>query len=253
MCEAETHDVLGLPITAVKKSELLGFVEQKAAEKSSAYVCFCNANSIDLAQKSPGYRSAIEEADLAVADGVSVVAATRLLHKKRVERLPGPEIMSECCSLAAKKGFAVFFYGSTEQVLEGLGRELSARWPDLDIAGRLAPPFDEMHEAQQEDALGQLSESGAAIIFVGLGAPKQEIWMAQQRGRLPAVMLGVGAAFDFHSGMKRRAPAWMRRTGLEWLHRLLSEPRRLWRRYLLGNLRFVRVLMSHYLQRRAKS
>jgi N-acetylglucosaminyldiphosphoundecaprenol N-acetyl-beta-D-mannosaminyltransferase len=137
------------------------------------------------------------------------------------------------------QGEAIFLYGSTEATLKALQRQLLSRWPALRIAGALSPPFRPPSAAEDEADVQAINASGARTVWVSLGCPKQELWMAAHRGRVQAVMVGVGAAFDFHAGTVARAPAWMRRHGLEWLHRLASEPRRLGRRYVVTNTAFI--------------
>jgi N-acetylglucosaminyldiphosphoundecaprenol N-acetyl-beta-D-mannosaminyltransferase len=147
--------------------------------------------------------------------------------------------MLQYCAHAASIGEAIFLYGSTPATLEALQRRLTERWPTLKIAGAIAPPFRPSTRAEDEQVIRAVNESGARTLWVGLGCPKQEFWTTAHRGAVQAVMIGVGAAFDFHAGTARRAPLWMQEHGLEWLHRFISEPRRLWKRYLVTNTVFV--------------
>ena len=154
------------------------------------------------------------------------------------------------CQQAASTGTSVFLLGSTEATLHALEQRLKAAFPQLRIAGLLSPPFRALTPAEDADLVERVNASGAGVVFVSLGCPKQERWMAEHRGRIHAVMLGVGAAFDFHSGLVRRAPAWMRNAGLEWLHRLASEPGRLWKRYLSTNSAFIAGAIRQLLSQR---
>jgi N-acetylglucosaminyldiphosphoundecaprenol N-acetyl-beta-D-mannosaminyltransferase len=147
--------------------------------------------------------------------------------------------MLEYCAHAARIGQSIFLYGSTEETLISLRAQLLKRFPDLQIAGAIAPAFRQLTAEEDAADVECINVSGAGTVWVGLGCPKQELWMAAHRGRVNAVMLGVGAAFDFHAGNLVRAPVWMRNCGLEWLHRLASEPRRLWKRYLVTNTVFI--------------
>lgn len=140
---------------------------------------------------------------------------------------------------AAREKIPVGFYGGTPEVIELLVEQMQSRFAGLNVAFAVSPPFREMSRQEDLEVVEQINSSGARILFVGLGCPKQEIWMAEHKGKVNAVMLGVGAAFDFHAGVKRQAPAWMQRAGLEWLFRLFTEPRRLWKRYLYHNPRFL--------------
>jgi N-acetylglucosaminyldiphosphoundecaprenol N-acetyl-beta-D-mannosaminyltransferase len=176
---------------------------------------------------------------MATPDGMPIAWMLRRLGHSGQERINGPDVMWKYCEQAAGGGESVYFYGSTETTLRLLSKKLKAAFPELRIAGTVAPPFRALSAAEDESMVDAINRSGAGVVFVGLGCPKQETWMAAHRGRIRAVMVGVGAAFDFHAGTVKRAPLWMQRTGLEWLHRICSEPRRLWRRYLVSNILFI--------------
>jgi len=154
-------------------------------------------------------------------------------------RVSGPDLMLAYCEDAARSQEPIYLFGSTPATLDALQRMLQGRWPTLRIAGAESPPFRPLTPAEDAAAVSRINASGAGTVWVSLGCPKQELWMAAHRGQVNAVMVGVGAAFDFHAGVVARAPAWMREHGLEWLHRLASEPRRLWRRYLGTNTAFI--------------
>jgi N-acetylglucosaminyldiphosphoundecaprenol N-acetyl-beta-D-mannosaminyltransferase len=181
----------------------------------------------------------VTDADLAAPDGAPVAWMLRRLGAPGQPRVSGPELMLDYMAHAAASGERVFLLGSTPQTLALLQERLRARWPALHIAGAVSPPFRALTADEDSVLVEQIAASGAGTVWVSLGCPKQERWMAVHRGRVPAVMLGVGAAFDFHAGTLARAPLWMRRVGLEWLHRLASEPGRLWRRYLVTNTLFL--------------
>jgi N-acetylglucosaminyldiphosphoundecaprenol N-acetyl-beta-D-mannosaminyltransferase len=172
----------------------------------------------------------------------------RLGHPDQL-RISGPDLMWQICEQAPASGVSCFLYGATDATLAKLTSALGQAFPELQIAGAYAPPFRALSEAEDLDVIDRINASGAGIVWVGLGCPKQELWMAAHRGRIQAVMLGVGAAFDFHSGVVKRAPPWMRRVGLEWLHRLCSNPGRLWKRYLVSNTLFVFAAIKQLLSR----
>lgn len=209
-----------------------------ARRRESRYVAICNSHVVVSATQDPFYGAVIKNADLATPDGAPVAWIMRKQGFPRQERICGPDLMWALCEHCAAEGIPVYCYGSTEDTLAKLDQNLRVSFPALKISIE-SPPFRALSDDEDADAVQRINESGAGIVFVGLGCPKQERWMAEHRGRVNAVMIGVGAAFDFHAGMVRRAPAWMRESGLEWLHRLLSEPRRLWRRYLVTNTLFV--------------
>jgi N-acetylglucosaminyldiphosphoundecaprenol N-acetyl-beta-D-mannosaminyltransferase len=205
----------------------------------SRYICIANVHVLMEAHDSASYRQALNQADMVTPDGMPLVWMLRLKGVKAQTRVYGPTLMLHVLELAEKERIPVGFYGADQTTLDLLVERMRERYPGLDVAYAFSPPFRALDERETDEITSQIAASGARILFVGLGCPKQELWMARQRGRLPLVMLGVGAAFDFHAGVKRQSPPWLQKLGLEWLYRLLQEPRRLWRRYLCNNPRFV--------------
>ena len=192
------------------------------------------------ARRDPLFRRILNSADIVTPDGMPIVWALRSLGRKQQQRVYGPTLMLEICRKAAATGARVFLYGGREEYLPRLEERLRSDFPGLQIAGRYSPPFRPLTAAEDREAIDYIRCSGADIVFIGISTPKQELWMWEHRAQLPGtVMIGVGAAFDFHAGRVRQAPVWMQRNGLEWLFRLYSEPRRLWRRYLLETPRFI--------------
>ncbi len=212
----------------------------KAAK--SCYVVAANVHVIMTAYGNAAYQQVIDRSELVTPDGMPLVWALRLLGARHQTRVYGPDLMLFWCNLTSKLGFSVYFYGTTTPVLENLTKNLSQKFPNLKIAGYFAPPFGENSELEAD--LRRIQAAGANVVFVGLGCPKQEFWMAQAQGKITAVMIGVGAAFDFHGGQVAQAPRWMMGLGLEWIFRLFQEPRRLWRRYLINNPSFVILFFS---------
>jgi N-acetylglucosaminyldiphosphoundecaprenol N-acetyl-beta-D-mannosaminyltransferase len=178
-------------------------------------------------------------ADLTAPDGMPLVFGLRRLGLPRSTRVYGPALMRAVLAEAARRGVPVGFYGAAPHVLAALRSRMRSRLEGLEVAYAVSPPFRELSSAEDRDAVAEMNASGARILFVGLGCPKQERWMAAHQGSVHMPMLGVGAAFDFLAGEKRQAPRWMQRAGLEWLFRLATEPKRLWKRYLKHNPRFV--------------
>jgi N-acetylglucosaminyldiphosphoundecaprenol N-acetyl-beta-D-mannosaminyltransferase len=181
---------------------------------------------------------------------VPLVWMMRRLGFPQQERVYGPDLTLRILEAAAQEGIPVGFYGSTPQTLERLLENLRRRFPALQVAYRCSPPFRPLTPEEDDAVVREMNASGTRVLFVGLGCPKQERWMAAHKGRVQAVMMGVGAAFDFLAGLKPQAPRWMQRAGLEWLFRLLSEPRRLWRRYFYHNPRFTVLALSQLLRER---
>ncbi len=231
-------------------AEAIHRIDSWAGARESRVVCICNVHSVVSGLDDADFRRIIDEADMATPDGWPVAWMLRRLGVAGQPRVSGPDLMIDYIDHAARSGQPVFLLGSTPATLQALQRMLRARWPALRIAGAESPPFRPLSEAEDAALVERINRSGAGTVWVSLGCPKQERWMAAHRGRVQAVMIGVGAAFDFHAGTIRRAPAWMQRNGLEWLHRLASEPRRLWRRYLGTNTRFMLAAARQLLARR---
>lgn len=203
------------------------------------YVCVANVHMTMEAFDDASFRRIVNEADLVTSDGMPLVWMLRRLGLPEAERVYGPTLTLHVCEAAAKAGVPVGFYGGSPEAVAGLRAELARRYRDLDVRYAFSPPFRPLTPEEDRRVVDEIVASGARILFVGLGCPKQERWMAEHAPRLPLVQLGVGAAFDFHAGRVKQAPAWMQARGLEWLFRLAVEPRRLWRRYLIHNPRFV--------------
>lgn len=232
-------DVIGVPIHRVSSAQAVQTILDWASQARGRYVCLCNVHSVVTASRIPAFHDVLSQADLALPDGAPVAWMMRRLGAAGQHRVSGPDLMLDLCEQASRSGVPIFLYGSTDSTLRALSASLLARWPDLCIAGWHAPPFRPLTDPERQQAMQRIVSSGARLVFVSLGCPKQEAWMAAHRGELPAVLLGVGAAFDFHAGTLRRAPMLARRLGLEWAYRLLQEPRRLARRYASTNTVFV--------------
>ena len=218
----------------------------------SSYIIAANVHVIMTAYWRSHYRAILNEAAIVTPDGMPLVWGMRWLGAKAQTRVYGPDLMLAWCDRAARTRSSIYLYGSSTQTLQRLSAELHRTFPYLRIAGTHSPPFRALTPAEEEADRERIRRSGAEVVFVGLGCPKQEEWMYRQVGKLDAVMIGVGAAFKFHSGELTQAPAWMMRSGLEWLFRLAKEPRRLWSRYLFTNFAFV-ALFSQQMARYALS
>ncbi len=231
--------ILGCFIDATLWQEAVDTLLHWAKDRQSRYVCVCNVHVAVTAKQDPEFCRIVNEADLATPDGMPLVWALHRMGFQRQERINGPDLMWRLCGRAAETGLSIFLYGSTAETLERLTDKLKTAFPQLAIAGVHSPPFRLLSEEEDRGITDRINRSGAHIVFVGLGCPKQELWMAAHRGKIQGVMIGVGAAFYYHAGTVRRAPLWMQRSGFEWLFRLLSEPRRLAKRYLVTNSLFL--------------
>jgi len=239
-------NVMGVGVSAINMEDALGTIAAWVERGERRYVCALNAHSIVEASADPSLRRIHNEAGLATPDGMPLVWLLKDAGYKEASRVCGPDLMLAVMDEGCRRGYRHFLFGSTPTTLQRLEANLTKRYPALSLVGSYSPPFRTLEAAEEEAALDMVNRSGAQIVWVGLGAPKQERWMAINRSRLSAnVLIGVGAAFDFHAGVVKQAPVALQRSGLEWLHRLYKEPRRLWRRYLTTNSRFVAgVLMQ---------
>jgi N-acetylglucosaminyldiphosphoundecaprenol N-acetyl-beta-D-mannosaminyltransferase len=242
--------ILGMRVDATSYEHAAQEILRWAREGESRYVCVATVNNVIEAYDDREYGAIMEAADLITPDGMPLVWGLRLLGVGAATRVYGPDLTPIVCQLAAEQGVPVGFYGGAREVLEELTAKLGRGFPELKVAYRASPPFRPLTPDEERRTVEDLNRSGARILFVGLGTPKQERWMAAHKNDVNAVMLGVGAAFDFLAGRKRQAPRLVQRLGLEWLHRLVHEPRRLWRRYLYRNPRFVALFAAQLLRER---
>ena len=245
----QSRRILRTRVDATSYRHATGQVLDWAAAGESRYVCVATVNNLIEGCDDPGYNALMEAADLVTPDGMPLVWGLRLLGVPGASRVYGPDLTPLVCEEAARRGVPVGFYGGQDDVLDDLAAGLTARYEGLRIAYRWSPPFRALTAEEEAKVADDLVRSGTRVLFVGLGTPKQERWMADHKG-LPMVMLGVGAAFDFLSGRKRQAPRALQGLGLEWLYRLVHEPRRLWRRYLYRNPRFVALFAAQLLRQR---
>lgn len=225
-------------------------VEDIIKSRKGGYICFSTVHMVMEAYDNPEFAEKVNNADYIVTDGMPIVWMQKLQGAKEASRIRANDLMIELCRYAEKKGFSVGFYGSKSPVLESILRRTEKNFPNLKIVYAFSPPFRNLSAEEDEEITKAINQAGPDILFVGLGCPKQENWMADHKDKLKAVMLGVGASFDFFAGNIRECPAWLGKLGLEWLFRLIQEPKRLWRRYLLLNPRFIILAVLQLLKRR---
>jgi N-acetylglucosaminyldiphosphoundecaprenol N-acetyl-beta-D-mannosaminyltransferase len=240
--------VLGMRTDSTSYSDTITRVLAWASNRQSRYVCVANVHVTMETYDSAEFREIVNGADLVTPDGMPLVWALRLFGLSRATQVRGPSLTLQIIERAAEAGVPVGFYGGTPAVLKLLVESCQRRFPRLRTVYAYAPPFRQLSSEEDATIVQEINASGATILFIGLGCPKQERWMASHRESVKAVMLGVGAAFDFLSGVKPEAPEWMQHSGLEWLFRLATEPRRLWWRYAYHNPRFVVLLAGQYLK-----
>jgi N-acetylglucosaminyldiphosphoundecaprenol N-acetyl-beta-D-mannosaminyltransferase len=241
--------VLNTLIDPIGWTEVLQTIQGWASRHESRYVCNCNVHSVVTATRDSDFERVINEADLANPDGAPIAWMLRHAGFLGQPRINGPDLMLKYLEQAALRGESVFLYGSTPDTLQQLQQALSKRFSTLRIAGAISPPFRELTAAEDAEIVATINASKAGTVWVSLGCPKQEKWMAAHRHRIQAVMIGVGAAFAYHAGTLKRAPTWMQDYGLEWLHRLASEPSRLSGRYMETNLIFLYKALGQLVRR----
>ena len=247
-----TQPVLGVPLAVIDYQRTLDWIDAAIRARTRAYICVAAVHTVMATQDDPELREAVLGSDFTVPDGQPLVWAMNALGHGLRSRVYGPELMDRACARAVENGQRFYLYGGRSQsALAQLTRMLRLRHPGLKIVGGHAPPFRALTDSEEDAIVRDINRSGADVVWVGIGVPKQEKWMARMRDRLDApVLIGVGAAFDFHAGLVPQAPLRLQRYGLEWVFRLMQEPRRLWRRYLHYNPRFVAGFARQYLRHR---
>jgi N-acetylglucosaminyldiphosphoundecaprenol N-acetyl-beta-D-mannosaminyltransferase len=238
-------NILGVAVSALNPQLAAATIEGWIREGRRRYVCVTGVHGIIESRRDPRVRAIHNAAGLVTPDGMPLVWLLRRAGHREVARVYGPDLMLLLLERSVAAGFTHFLYGTSEATLSALQQKLTARFPGLRVVGTIAPPFRPLTPAEDGEIVSLINRAKPDFVWVGLSTPKQEIWMAEHRARLAAgILIGVGAAFDFHAGRLRQAPPWMQRRGLEWLFRLHQEPRRLWRRYLYGNTRFLVEILA---------
>jgi N-acetylglucosaminyldiphosphoundecaprenol N-acetyl-beta-D-mannosaminyltransferase len=237
-------DVLGVRVSAIDMEQALAEITRWVERRECHYVCVTGVHGVMESHRNPELRRIHNASGLTTPDGMPLVWAGRRSGAEHMQRVYGPDLMLALCALAAARGWSAYFYGGAAGVPERLAERLAERFPGLRVTGTYSPPFRELTPAEDAAIVARIEQAAPDLIWVGLGTPKQERWMAAHRDQLSApVLLGVGAAFDIHAGLLPQAPRWMQRSGLEWLYRLCREPRRLAGRYLRNNPRFLLELL----------
>ncbi|SFH04167.1 WecB/TagA/CpsF family glycosyltransferase [Pontibacter chinhatensis] len=233
------RQLLGSLISAGSFNDFVNHVFWLTDTKESSYVCFANVHMLMEARQDKEFQNLLNNADIASPDGGPLSKLMKLLYGKHQDRVPGMDLMPRLLQEAEKRGKSVFFYGSTDPVLEAVVARTKADLPNLRVAGYYSPPFRKLTHIEDEAITNMINDSGADLVFVALGCPKQERWMAEHKGKVKACMLGVGQAYMTYAGLEKRLPKWARDLSLEWTYRLWQEPGRLWKRYLLTNSKFL--------------
>jgi N-acetylglucosaminyldiphosphoundecaprenol N-acetyl-beta-D-mannosaminyltransferase len=240
-------------ISTARYQDYLQSIMELAAAKKSSYVCFANVHMLMEAYQKPEFNQVVNEADIVSPDGKPLSILMNLQYKLQQKRACGMDLFPDILREAEINGLSVFFYGTTKEVLKAVTEKAIREFPSIKIAGSYSPPFRPLTQAEDQTIVDMIHISGAHLVFVSLGCPKQENWMRAHKGHINACMLGLGQAFLTYAGLEKRLPTWARNLSLEWAFRLVLEPKRLWKRYLIGNSRFLLLASkSLMLQRNLK-
>ncbi len=243
----EHRYILGMRVDATSYEDATAIILALAKTRNSYCVCVSNVHMTMETYDSPTFARLVNSAVLVTPDGMPLVWALRALGVKNASRVYGPALTLHVCEAAARMGVKIGLYGGTPESLAAFVAFLRNRFPEIQIVCQIAPPFRPLTPDEDAAYTERIIESGSQILFTGIGCPKQEFWMKAHQDRIPAVMIGVGAAFDFHSGRVKQAPRWMQQMGLEWLFRIAMDPKRLWKRHLKHNPRFVLLFLAQWL------
>ena len=230
---------MGVNLAAVNMPWLIEYTKKHIKELSGNYMCVSNVHTTVMSYDDETYCAVQNGGIMAIPDGGPLSSVGRRRGFTDMKRTTGPDYMKEILSISAQEGYRHFFYGSTERTLYKLLRMIERRYPDVQVAGMYSPPFRALTKKVDEGVIQMINESNADFVWIGLGAPKQERWMAEHQGLIKGFMVGVGAAFDYEAGNIDRAPNWMQKMNLEWLYRLMQEPKRLFKRYFYTNSKFI--------------
>lgn len=234
--------VISLELDTGLYSEFIEKIARLAKARISSFVCVANVHMVIETWQNSKFAAAVNNADLVTPDGMPLVKCLKLFYGLNQERVAGMELMPDLIAECEMKGLSVFFYGTTDEVLDRISQRIKTEHPEVIIAGTFSPPFRASSEEEETIVIEKINNSGANIVMVALGCPKQEFWMARHKGKINSVMIGLGGAFPVYAGIQSRAPKWMQLCCLEWLYRLYQEPRRLFFRYLLTNVLFLTLL-----------
>lgn len=233
-------DVFGVKISNVNMDEAIIKIEEAIKIHKAHYVCISNVHTTVMSKQNEFFKNITNESYLSTPDGVPLVWYAKLTGNKKISRVAGPDLMDSLFKISEEKCYTHYFYGGSENTLEQLKKELENKYPRLKIVGMYSPPYRKLTPEEDNDIISIINKAKPNILWVGLGAPKQEFWMNDHKNRIKSsIMIGVGAGFDFFAGTIKRAPLWMQKSGLEWLFRLSQEPTRLWKRYFVTNSLFI--------------
>lgn len=232
-------NILGVNINVTNMKETVSYIEQNIENLKGNYICVSNVHTTVMAYEDENYKNIQNSGAMALPDGGPLSVVSRRRGFKEAERVTGPDLMKEIFKISEDKGYTHYFYGSTQETLDELKIKLSEKYPKLKVVGMYSPPFRKLTNEEDVNIINQINNMNADFVWVGLGAPKQEVWMFNHRNKINSLMIGVGAGFDYHAEIIKRAPKWMQNYSLEWTYRLMQEPKRLLGRYITTNSKFI--------------
>lgn len=235
----DTCNILGVNIAATNMKETLQYIERNLAAMYGKYICISNVHTTILAHDYEYYKNIQNNSILALPDGKPLSVICKKRGFKKTNRIAGPDLMDEIFRLSENSGYRHYFYGSTKSTLDKLEKNLKLKYPALNIVGMYAPPFRKLSEEEDHHIVNIINHKIVDFVWIGLGAPKQEIWMSEHQDKINGLMIGVGAGFDYYADNLKRAPLWMQKMSLEWAFRLIQDPKRLLKRYLITNSKFI--------------
>lgn len=242
----KTCNILGVNINVTNMQATVKIITENLEEIKGNYICVSNVHTTVMSYEDKTYKAIQNGGFMALPDGKPLSIVSKKRGFKEAERVTGPDLMEEIFKISEEKGYSHYFYGSTQETLDTLKQKLNEKYPNMKIAGMYSPPFRKLTEEEDKEIVKNINNVNPDFVWVGLGAPKQEIWMSDHNDKVDGLMIGVGAGFDYHAGNISRAPKWMQNLSLEWMYRLLQDPRRLLRRYMYTNIKFIIALIKEY-------
>lgn len=240
----KTCNILGVNINVTSMQETVKVITKNLENIKGNYICVSNVHTTVMSYEDESYKAIQNSGFMALPDGNPLSIVSKKRGFKEAERVTGPDLMEEIFKISEEKGYSHYFYGSTQETLDTLKQKLNEKYPNMKIAGMYSPPFRKLTEEEDIEIVNSINTTNPDFIWIGLGAPKQEIWMSEHKYKVNGLMLGVGAGFDYHVGNILRAPKWMQRTSLEWLYRLIQDPKRLASRYAKTNIKFIYLILK---------
>lgn len=237
-------NILGVNINVTNINETIRYICDNLEKFKGNYICVSNVHTTVTSYENEEYRNIQNSGAMALPDGGPLSFISRRRGFKEAERVTGPDLMGEIFKVSQDEGYTHYFYGSTQETLDKLNLKLNEKYPKLNVVGTYSPPFRRLSDEEDEEIIRIINKSDADFIWIGLGAPKQEIWMYEHKNKVNGLMLGVGAGFDYYADKLKRAPKWMQDYNLEWLYRLCQEPKRLFKRYFITNIKFILLVIK---------